>query len=151
MYDRTFNLDSMRNSGTKQLVWLLNENITAFLLLFMGSGSWAWLFFLFHYFDDFIFFCYLTIMIFAFTSNKTLCICRFTPSSSSSPLRLFRNIGEFGAKRYFTENPLANTSQLFLNIKGNSPGLFFFWTSPSEEKVPRDYLINLATCLFAYH
>ena len=39
------------------------------------------------------------------------------------------------------------TNQLFVAIKGNFSGLFFFWTGRSEGEFPRDYLINPATCL----
>ena len=38
---------------------------------------------------------------------------------------------------------------LFLE-KGNFSGLFFSRTSRSEGEFPRDYLINIVTCLFAY-
>ena len=39
----------------------------------------------------------------------------------------------------------ANTIQLFVAIKGNFSGVFFFEQSPSEGKFPRGYLINVAT------
>ena len=55
--------------------------------------------------------------------NKALCICRF--SASSSP-QLFQNKLEFGAKKYFTGHQTANTIPLFVAIKGNFSGLFFF-------------------------
>ena len=67
---------------------------------------------------------------------------------SSSP-QLFQNIGEFGAKNYFTDLWTA-TIHSFVAVKGNFSGLCFFWTSPSEGEFPRYYLINVATCLFAY-
>ena len=38
---------------------------------------------------------------------------------------LFRNNGEFGAKKYFTDHRTANTNQLFVVIRGNFSGLFF--------------------------
>ena len=40
--------------------------------------------------------------------NKTLCIWRFSPFSSSFP-RFLRSIGEFGAKKYFTDHHTPNT------------------------------------------
>ena len=80
--------------------------------------------------------------------NKALCICRF--SASSSP-QLFQNKLEFGEKKYFTGHQTANTIPLFVAIKGNFSGLFFFWASRSEGEFPKVYLINVATCLFAYH
>ena len=39
---------------------------------------------------------------------------------------LFRNIGKFGAKEYFMDHQTANTIQLFIAIKGNFSGIFFF-------------------------
>ena len=63
----------------------------------------------------------------------------------------FWNIGEFWAKKHFRDYRTANTVQLFVAIKRNFSSLFFFWTFHSKGKFPRDYLINLATYLFAYH
>ena len=39
----------------------------------------------------------------------------------------------------------------FLLKKRNVTGLFFFWTGHSVGEFPRDYLINVATCLFSCH
>ena len=64
---------------------------------------------------------------------------------------LFRNTGEFGAKKYFTDHQTANTIQLFVALKWTFSGLFFDWKSRREEQVPRDCLINVVTCIFAYH
>ena len=51
----------------------------------------------------------------------------FSPSSSSSSLsKLFRNIVGLGAKEYITDYQTANTVQLYVAIKGNFSGLFFF-------------------------
>ena len=61
--------------------------------------------------------------------SKMLCICQFSP-------RLFRNIGEFGAKKYFAYHRTANRIQLFISIKGNFSGLFFFWTSRCKGDFP---------------
>ena len=66
------------------------------------------------------------------TPCNCLAVC-FLPSS-----RLFENIGEFGAKKYFTEHRTANAIQLVVAIKENFSGLFFFWVSPKEEEFPRD-------------
>ena len=41
----------------------------------------------------------------------------------------------------------SDTIQLLVAIKGNYSGLFFFWTSHTKEKFPRDYVINIATYL----
>ena len=108
--------------GTKELVWLLNEKIAAFLSLF--TWSWVWsmsLFFLLFYFVYFIFlFDYFDFCV--CFKNKTISIYRFSPSSSP---QLFQNFREFGAEKYFTDHRAANTNLLFLSIKGNFPGLFF--------------------------
>ena len=52
-------------------------------------------------------------------------------------LRLSRNIGEFRAKKYFTDYRTANTIKLVFGVKGSFSGLFFFWASRSEEEFPR--------------
>ena len=53
---------------------------------------------------------------------------RFVFASFFHLLLLFKcaEIGEFGAKTYFTDHLTAITIQLFIIIKGNFPGLFFF-------------------------
>ena len=51
-------------------------------------------------------------------------------------------------KKYFAGQQTANTLQLFVAVKWNFSGLFFFWTSLKERKFPRNYLINAATSLF---
>ena len=61
-------------------------------------------------------------------------------------VELFQNIGEFGTK-YYTYYRTVDTIQSFFATNGNISGL----KSPSEEKLSRDYLINVATFLFAYH
>ena len=53
--------------------------------------------------------------------HLTLCICRFSPFSSSS-LRISQNIGEFAAKKHFTGYGTANTIPLSVAIEIN-----FFW------------------------
>ena len=55
------------------------------------------------------------------------------------------------SKKYFIDHQIAKKIQLLVAIKGNFSGLFFFSTSRSEGELPRDYLINGVTCLFAYH
>ena len=55
--------------------------------------------------------------------NKTLCFCRF--SCPSSP-PLFPNIREFGEKKNFTDHQALNAIHLFVAVKGNYSGLFFF-------------------------
>ena len=50
-----------------------------------------------------------------------------------------RNIGKLGAKIYFTDHRTANTIQLFVSMKRNLFGLFFFWTNFSQ-KIPRRLL-----------
>ena len=63
--------------------------------------------------------------------RKTFCISLFFPSSYQ---RVFRNIGEFGAKQYVWDHLTVNTIQLFVAIKGNFSHPFFFWTSRNEGK-----------------
>ena len=53
-------------------------------------------------------------------------------------------------KKCFTDHQTAITVQLFVAIKGNFSGLLFFWTSRKEREFPREYFINVVTCLFAY-
>ena len=48
---------------------------------------------------------------------------------SSSSAQLFWNIGELGAKSYFTHYWTTNAIQLFVAIKGNFSGLLFFWNA----------------------
>ena len=45
-------------------------------------------------------------------------------------------------KKYFTDHRPANTVQVFVAIKGNFSGPFYFWTSRRKDKFLRDYLIN---------
>ena len=59
--------------------------------------------------------------------------------------------GNSEQKKYFTDHWAAHTIQLFVAIKGNFCNLLFFWISRSDTEFPRDYLINVATCLFACH
>ena len=72
-----------------------------------------------------------------------------------SSAELTRNFGEFGTKKQFTDRWSVNTIQLFIAKKD-----IFLVYSFSEyvtakanfpEKFTRDYLINITTCLFAYH
>ena len=71
-------------------------------------------------------------------------LCSSSPSSCFSA-NLIRNIGEFGAKKYFTDHRAANAIQLYLFLqKRNFLDLFFFRTSRSEGEFPRGYLINIA-------
>ena len=75
------------------------------------------------------------------------CLCSSSTPSSRFSASLNRNIGEFGAKNYFTDHWTPNKVQLFVTIKRK----FFFRTSRSKGEFPIGYLINIATCLFAYH
>ena len=77
--------------------------------------------------------------------SKTLCISLFSPSSSSR--RLFRNIGEFGAKKYFSDHRTSNATQLFVAIKGNFFSSILFLNKSQRSGSSRDYLINRPTSL----
>ena len=50
--------------------------------------------------------------------------------------RLFRNIGGFGAKQYFTVYRTADKVQLVVAVKGNVSGLFFYRISRSKLEFP---------------
>ena len=65
----------------------------------------------------------------------------FSPSA-----QLFQNIV---VKKYFTDHQAAHTIQLFVAIKRNFSGIFFFRISHKEEEFSRDYLVYVVTCLFA--
>ena len=75
------------------------------------------------------------------------CVCLYSISLWNCQFlfvlpNFFRNIKEFGTKRYFTDHQTANTVQLLVAIKGNFSGLFF-WASRSEGYFPRGYLMNV--------
>ena len=84
---------------------------------------------------------------------KSITICNFLSSfsSSASLSYFFLTIGEFGTGKYFADHRIANTTQLFFSIKENLSVLFNFWTSCNKGEFSRDYLINVATCLFAHN
>ena len=69
--------------------------------------------------------------------------------SSSSFLHHFSGITGIRSKKYFADHGVANTIQLFVATKGNISGVLFYWKSRDEVEFPRDFLMNLATCLFA--
>ena len=59
----------------------------------------------------------------------------FSPPSSFSPSpQPSRNIGEFGAARYFADYQTANKMQLFVAMKESFSGLLFFRTSHCKRK-----------------
>ena len=60
----------------------------------------------------------------------------FCPSSA----QLFRNIVEFGARKYFADYQTANTIQLFVTILYKGIYLFFFWTSLNRRGIPQGLL-----------
>ena len=62
----------------------------------------------------------------------------------------FLEYRDFGAKNYFTDQWTVNAIQIFVAMKRNFSGLFFFRTS-REVEFPREYLINAAACLSTYH
>ena len=90
-----------------------------------------------------------------FQQSKGYCVCLLSITlcncQSFSSAEHFRNIGEFGVKKYFTDYPTTNTTQLVVTIKGNFFWLIFSQTSHRKGELPRDSLINIATRLFAYH
>ena len=78
----------------------------------------------------------------------TFCITLELPFSLSSSQQ---KSSEFRAKKYFTGHRTANGMQSVVAMKGDWSGLLFFWTSCREGEFPRDYLVNVASCLLAYH
>ena len=80
----------------------------------------------------------------------TLCSC-LCSASSPSPSRfsasLIGNIGEFGAKNYFTDHWTANTIQLFLPIETK---LFWFilFQNKSQQRVIPYRLLDKCSHLF---
>ena len=56
------------------------------------------------------------------------------PSSFFSSSFSSRNIGEFGAARYFADYQTANKMELFVAMKESFSGLLFFRTSHSKRK-----------------
>ena len=56
---------------------------------------------------------------------------------------------EFGAKKIFYRPSNSQYNSAICCYKRNVSSLFFFWKSCSKGEFPRDYLINVATCLFA--
>ena len=78
------------------------------------------------------------------------CNC-LSPYFSASLPHFFWNIGELGAKKCFADHRTATTIPFFVTIKGTFDGLFLFQTSRKEGEFRIEYLINVATCLFAWH
>ena len=70
----------------------------------------------------------------------------FSPSSSSP--QLFRNICEFGGKRFPDHRAANKLSYLFLVIKRYFSGLFFFWTSCSKVGKIHQRLLDKCDHLF---
>ena len=50
-------------------------------------------------------------------SIKSITLCNCLSASCSSTMQLFWNIGKCGAKKYFTDNKTAKTTQLYVTIK----------------------------------
>ena len=65
--------------------------------------------------------------------SKTLGIASF-----SFFCRTFPEYGGIRSKKKFKDRRTANAMQLFVAIKGNYFGLFFFWTSRREGKFPKE-------------
>ena len=58
--------------------------------------------------------------------RQTFCNCLCSCSPSFDSASLIRNIGEFGAKNYFTDHRTANTIQLFFPTKRKYFGPILF-------------------------
>ena len=76
-----------------------------------------------------------------FFSFLTFCVCmkRMCSSSPSSHFSasLIRNMGEFGAKRYFTDHQKTHTIQLFVFIKRKFFGSILFYIKSQQMGIPQ--------------
>ena len=61
------------------------------------------------------------------------CLCSFSSCFSAS---LIRNIGEFGAKNYFTDHRTGNTIQLFVPIERKLFWFILFQNKPQRRVIP---------------
>ena len=77
-----------------------------------------------------------------------LCLTAFAWKANRVAFAGFVNLR---GKKYFTGHQIAKTIPLFVLGKKFFLVYFFFWKSRSEGEFPRDQLINVATCLFAFH
>ena len=80
--------------------------------------------------------------------TKTLCICQFSPSSSSHDLS---GITRNSEQKIFYRPSNSQYNSVICCNKSNFSGLVLFWISHSKVEFPGEYLIHVATRLFAYH
>ena len=76
---------------------------------------------------------------FSFAQHHTFLRLRKTRSSACCPCdsaSLIRNIGEFGAKNYFTDHRTANGIQLFVPIKRKFFGSILFQNKSQRRGIP---------------
>lgn len=69
---------------------------------------------------------------------------------SFSSTKRFWNIGGGNLGQKYILQTVEQLIQLFVAAKVSFSGLLYFSTFGSEGKFPRDYLPNMAICLFAY-
>ena len=67
------------------------------------------------------------------------CLCSSSASSRFSASRI-RNIGEFGAKKYFSDQRTANTIQSFVPIRRNFFGSILFQNKSHRRGIPQRLL-----------
>ena len=104
--------------------------------LLINTPEWNHCFF----FINFVtLFHYKIISLFYWVCVKRIAHCNCRCSSFRFSASFIGNIGEFGAKEYFTDHRTANTLKLFVSIKVILSGLFFFRISCSEGEFPRGY------------
>ena len=78
----------------------------------------------------------------------TLCNCKFVLFLLLVFVPAISRI--LGNTEQQTDHWTANKTQLFIPIKRKFFGPIFFRSNHSEGELPRGYLINIASCLFAY-
>ena len=127
----------------------LNKSFSSFLGIYILACLYSQFYKFSRLLLHFMFYCLLRvflILIFScFLGNKSV------QELPISTWKFFENIREFGGEKYFTDHSTGNKTQLFVAIKGNFTELFFFKTSFNKVESPSDYLINVATYVFAYH
>ena len=75
---------------------------------------------------------------------------RFGITSYFLLLNICRKLGKSEQKKFFVDHRTTNTIQLFVAIKGNIFGIFFFWTSHSKGKFPREVPQRLSDIVASY-
>ena len=81
----------------------------------------------------------------------SITLCNFLPIFFSFLVEFFWNIVKLGGKKILQTIEQQIQFSYLLPKTENFADQFFFWISRRKEEFPRDYLINIVSCLFAYH